>query len=297
MDTTHNDSPGGDSPAMALAEVVEQSRSILLDTWVDGVLRLPAVRTSGVARDALRRECGDLLDAIVAGARDGNVADLDAPAYDKARKLLAEFSEVRAREGLAPEDTATAVFTLRGALLEVLQGQYGDDPGVLYGAVVDASALIDALGLLAFDTYVRRREEVIARQGHELMELSTPVVKLWEGVLAVLLIGTLDSSRAQVVTESLLRTIVDTGSEIAIIDITGVPTVDTMVAQHLLATVAATRLMGADCIISDIRPQIAQTIVHLGVDLDVTTKASLAGALRVALGRLGLSVGPTGSRS
>ena len=297
MDTTRKQTRAGDSTALALAEVVEQSRSVLVDTWVDGVLRLPGVRNSGVARDALTRECGDLLDAIVAGARDGSVADLDAPAYDKARQLLAEFTEVRARQGLAPSETAAAVFTLRGALLPVLQAKYSDDPSVLYRALLDASALIDALGLLTFDSYVRHREDVIARQGRELMELSTPVVKLWEGVLAVPLIGTPDSSRAQVVTENLLQTIVDTGSEIAIIDITGVPTVDTIVAQHLLKTVAAARLMGADCIISGIRPQIAQTIVHLGVELDVTTKASLASALQVALGRVGLSVGAAGSQS
>ncbi len=297
MDTTDKPRGSGDSATIALGELVEQSGSALLDAWVDAVLDLPGIRAAGMGRDEVRRECRELLDAVAAGARDGNVTDLEAPAYDHARQLLTELTELRARQGLAPSESASAILTLREPLLRVLRAEYGDDPGVLYGAVLEASALIDALALLSLETYVQRREEVIARQSHELMELSTPVVKLWEGVLAVPLIGTLDSERAQVVTENLLQRIVETGSQIAIIDITGVATVDTVVAQHLLKTVAATRLMGADCIISGIRPQIAQTLVHLGVELDVTTKASLADALRAALERIGLSVGGIGSGS
>jgi rsbT co-antagonist protein RsbR len=297
MGTTHTERSGGDTPMMALAQVLEQSRTGLLDAWAEAVLDLPAVRASGVGQEMVRRECGEMLDAIAAGIRDGNSTDLDAPAYDKARQLLGELTETRARQGLTLSEAATTVFALRGALLQGIRAQYGDDAALLYQAVADASALIDALGLLTVDTHARRREDVVARQGHELMELSTPVVKLWEGVLAVPLVGALDRSRAQSVTENLLQAIVETGSQIAIIDITGVPTLTTIVAQHLLKTVAATRLMGADCIISGIRPQIAQTVVHLGVELDVVTKASLADALRVALGRIGVRFGAAGSQS
>jgi rsbT co-antagonist protein RsbR len=172
------------------------------------------------------------------------------------------------------------------------------DGAALAAEMWSTTLLLDELGLYTTEVNQKTREEVISRQEQELLELSTPVVRLWDGVLALPLIGTLDSARTQVVMESLLEKIVQTGAGIAIIDITGVPTVDTLVAQHLLKTVAAARLMGADCIISGIRPQIAQTIVHLGVVLsDVTTKATLADALAVALGRLGLAIGPASARA
>ena len=167
------------------------------------------------------------------------------------------------------------------------------DPAELGAETWTATVLLDRLGLFTTEVYQRSREEVIARQQQELLELSTPVVKLWEGVVAVPLIGTLDSARTQVVMENLLTRIVETGAQVAIIDITGVPTVDTLVAQHLIKTVAAARLMGAECIISGIRPQIAQTIVHLGVELEnVTTKATLADAIAVALRGHGVRASP-----
>ncbi len=192
------------------------------------------------------------------------------------------------RPASRPAETATFVFSLKQPLFDRLRNEMKSDADALAEELWGASVLIDKLGLLTTEVYQKSREDVIARQQRELLELSTPVVELWDDVLALPLVGTLDSARTQIVMETLLQKIVDTGASIAIIDITGVPTVDTLVAQHLLKTVAATRLMGADCIISGIRPQIAQTIVHLGVDLgEVITKATLADAFRVALKRTG----------
>jgi len=197
------------------------------------------------------------------------------------------MSRSRTQKGFTPGETATFVFSLKEPLFTLLRREMGKDAEKLAEEVWHATLLLDKLGLYTTEVHQKNREEVIQRQQEELLELSTPVVKLWDGILALPLIGTLDSERTQVVMESLLERVVDTGSEIAIIDITGVPTVDTLVAQHLLKTVAAARLMGADCIISGIRPQIAQTLVHLGVTLDVITKSSMADAFALALRRIG----------
>ena len=217
--------------------------------------------------------------------------DVMSPAWAEVREFLSRLSRVRAQQGATPADTAMFVFSLKQALFVHLRAE----PDIAADAFADevwaSTLLLDRLGLYTTELYQKSREEVIARQQQELLELSTPVVRLWEGVLALPLIGTLDSARTQIVMENLLNEIVSTGAAMAIIDITGVPTVDTLVAQHLLKTVAAARLMGADCIISGIRPQIAQTIVHLGVDLeDVITKATLADAFMLALHRNGLGV-------
>jgi rsbT co-antagonist protein RsbR len=204
---------------------------------------------------------------------------------------LAQLSRSRAIAGFSPSETATFVFSLKQPLFARLSAELAGDAAALGSAIWEATTLLDSLGLATTEEHQRARESVIERQQRELMELSTPVVKLWEGVLAVPLIGTLDSERTQVVMETLLQGIVDTNSTMAIIDITGVPTVDTLVAQHLLKTVAAARLMGADCIISGIRPQIAQTIVHLGLTLsEVTTKATMADAIKLALKREHLEI-------
>jgi rsbT co-antagonist protein RsbR len=231
--------------------------------------------------------------AFLQGVRSAASTDLDlkAAAWQPVRTLLADVSISRARQGFSPSETATFVFSLKQPLFARLNRELVQDARALADETWTATKLLDGLGLYTTEVYQKGREEIIIRQQQELLELSTPVVELWQGVLALPLIGTLDSSRTQVVMESLLQQIVDTKSEVAIIDITGVPTVDTLVAQHLLKTVAAARLMGADCIISGIRPQIAQTIVHLGVDLgDVVTKGSLADALTVALSRTGFVV-------
>jgi rsbT co-antagonist protein RsbR len=204
---------------------------------------------------------------------------------------LTTISQSRARQGFTPSETATFVFSLKEPLFARLSQELRSDAKTLADEIWRATVLLDALGLFTTEAYLKTREAIIGEQQREMLELSTPVVQLWEGVLGLPLIGTLDSARTQVVMESLLQRIVDTGARLAVIDITGVPTVDTLVAQHLLKTVAAARLMGADCIISGIRPQIAQTIVHLGLDLNtVATKATLADAFALALQRVGLAV-------
>lgn len=234
--------------------------------------------------------------ALLSGLKEGLVAQgeptaFDAPAWQSIRDTLAALSASRAAQGASAGDTSVFVLAMKKPLFSALQQHYGNKPEELAQALWWVSTLVDKLAQHTASTYQRAREDIITRQQQELLELSTPVIKLWDGVLAVPMIGTLDSNRTQVVMEALLQRIVDTGSELAIIDITGVPTVDTLVAQHLLKTVTAIRLMGADCIISGIRPQIAQTIVHLGIDLQgVTTKATLADALALALKRGGYTV-------
>ena len=249
------------------------------------------VRRDKIAENELRQQAAQLLPLLARALDSGDAFDIEGGAWDDTRQLLAEISQSRVRQGYSPIDTASFMFALKEPLFAYLRQQITAQPQELGDAIVSTSKLFDELGLLTIAIYQKAREQVILRQQQELLELSTPVVQLWQNVLALPLIGTLDSARTQVVMESLLQKIVDTGALIAIIDITGVPTVDTLVAQHLLKTIAAARLMGADCIISGIRPQIAQTIVHLGVNLeDVITKATLADAFLVALERTGASI-------
>ena len=234
----------------------------------------------------------ELYVALQAGvAADADLSRFEDSGWAKARSALAALSQSRAAQGASAGDTSQFVLSLKKPLFAGVQQAFGADAKGALDATWTASTLVDKLAQFTATTYQRTREEVIQRQQQELLELSTPVVKLWDGVLAVPMIGTLDSSRTQLVMETLLTRIVETGSELAIIDITGVPTVDTLVAQHLLKTVTAIRLMGADCIISGIRPQIAQTIVHLGIDLQgITTKATLADALQLAMRKAGFVI-------
>ncbi|WP_051760517.1 STAS domain-containing protein [Herbidospora cretacea] len=230
----------------------------------------------------LDKELRELLDAVLSAVAAADGADTRSAAFGEVRALLVDLSRARALQGFSPRETAISVFALKRAVRESV------GVGPEFTAFSD---VIDELGLFTFESYAKTREEVIANQAEQLLELATPVVKLWHGVVALPLVGTLDSARAQVVMEKLLQTLVDTGSEYAIIDITGVPAVDTQVAQHLLKTIVAARLMGAECIISGIRPQIAQTIVALGIEFgDIATKATLADALLLALGRIGVDV-------
>jgi rsbT co-antagonist protein RsbR len=253
------------------------------------------LETSGAMRnlkaDDVDQQTKEFLRLLTAVLEKGGSQNITTADWDEVRQFLEKLSHQRALAGQDSSQTANFIFSLKGPMFALLQKQYVGDPAALAEQLWEISQLLDVLGLHTIRTYQKSRESVIKRQQEELLELSTPVVKLWDGVLALPMIGTLDSQRTQVVMESLLQRIVDTGSEIAIIDITGVPTVDTLVAQHLLKTVTAIRLMGADCIISGVRPQIAQTIVHLGLDLQgVVTKANLADALALALRRLGLTV-------
>ncbi|MFI7204335.1 STAS domain-containing protein [Micromonospora aurantiaca (nom. illeg.)] len=260
-----------------LAHLLSQHADRLTNRWTEIVGSSLRGRLS---RAELARQVQELHRALVDAGRQG-VSDLADEHGGELRAVLSELSTNRARQGFSATETAISVFALKDALLELMEDEKGDDT---LRDFVAFSALVDQMGLFTFETFVRARESLIADQAEQLLELSTPVVKLWEGVVAVPLVGTLDSARAQVVMERLLQTLVDTGSPYAIIDITGVPAVDTQVAQHILKTVVAARLMGADCIISGIRPQIAQTIVALGIEFgDIATKASLADALRHVL--------------
>jgi rsbT co-antagonist protein RsbR len=250
-----------------------------------------ASRRGLVGEAELRNQFAQFVSLLMAALGSSERVDFKSPAWQDVRAFLAEMSTQRARQGFTPVETAMFVFSLKQPLFMRLREALGNDAATLADLTLTVSTLFDDLGLFTTEVFQTSREQVIVRQQQELLELSTPVVQLWDGILALPLIGTLDSARTQVVMENLLQKIVETGAAIAIIDITGVPTVDTLVAQHLLKTVAAARLMGADCIISGIRPQIAQTIVHLGVNLsNVTTKATLAAAFVIALQRTGKSV-------
>lgn len=259
----------------------------ILRRWLVELRAAGATRPDLISDADLERQCGEVLSILATALETGSV-DVSSGPFDAVKATLRSVSLTRARLGFSPSDTALFVFSLKEPILEPLQQLDGDARAQTLLAL---NKLIDQLGLYTVEVFQQGREEVILRQQQEMLELSTPVVKLWDGILALPLIGTLDSERTQVVMETLLQNLVDTASTIAIIDITGVPTVDTKVAQHLIQTVAAARLMGADCIISGIRPQIAQTIIHLGVVLpDVATKATLADAFAIALARLGQTV-------
>jgi rsbT co-antagonist protein RsbR len=270
-----------------LSEVLAENESSILDGWMREMSG--ATRRSDLIRDAeFRGQCSKFLKLLQLGAASGSL-DLQIPAWEPVRAMLAEISRTRAQQGFSPTETATFVLSVKKPIFSRLRLRLGSDAEALAGELWGCTELIDELGLFTTEIFLKTREEIIRRQQEEMLELSTPVVKLWDGILALPIIGTLDSARTQIVMEAMLGAIVKTNSRVAIIDITGVPTVDTLVAQHLLKTVTAARLMGADCIISGVRPQIAQTIVHLGINLlDVTTKATLSDAFSLALQRTGV---------
>jgi rsbT co-antagonist protein RsbR len=273
-----------------LPQLLQKHEAELLAEWVREQKRL-LKGTSGVKEQELQSRCAEFLSQLRKVAQESGFTNPSGPAWEDLRSLLNEVSRTRSLEGYTPSETAMFVFSLKKPLFAVVRRDLANDPEALAQETWRVTEVIDELGLYTTEIYQRTREGVIQRQQQEMLELSTPVVKLWDGVLALPLIGTLDSARTQVVMEGLLQRIVEQGAEIAILDITGVPTVDTLVAQHLIKTVTAARLMGADCIISGIRPAIAQTIVHLGVDLgNVVTKATLADAFAIALRKIGMSV-------
>jgi rsbT co-antagonist protein RsbR len=273
-----------------IAEVLRKHESEILRQWLID-LSASSRRGDLMSDQDVRSQATQFLKSVTTAIQQGSGFDSRAPQWKAVTELLDEVSRSRAIQGSSPSETATFVFTVKKPIFSILRKEYSTDATQMADLWWAASELVDQLGLYTTESYQKAREGVIMRQQQDLLELSTPVVKLWDRVLALPLIGTLDSQRTQVVMETLLQQIVQDGAEVAIIDITGVPTVDTLVAQHLLKTVTAARLMGADCIISGIRPSTAQTIVHLGVDLqDVMTKATLADAFRVALRRMGLRV-------
>ena len=273
-----------------LADILRRDQPQILAEWTKLQLDSIVTRRELMTEAELAQQSRDFLALFATAVSADERFDAKGPSWGSVREFLARISESRARQGFSPSETATFVFSLKEPVFNRLRAATTDSE-TLASDAWRVTQLLDALGLYTTEVHQRSRDSVILRQQQEMLELSTPVVTLWEGILALPLIGTLDSARTQIVMENLLQRIVDSGSSIAILDITGVPTVDTLVAQHLLKTVAAARLMGADCIISGIRPQIAQTIVHLGVDLNaVTTKATLADAFAVALRRLSLTI-------
>jgi rsbT co-antagonist protein RsbR len=274
-----------------VADLIERSQQEILEDWLQEQTKALSRRRDLMTDAQLREQSSALLGLMAAGFRSG--AEVDGAEWQPVRARLEDISRTRAMQGFTPTETAMFVFSMKQPFMKRLK-----QANVSLDDAWDFTEALDKLGLYTTEMFQRTREQVISRQQAEMLELSTPVVQLWDGILALPLIGTLDSRRTQSVMETLLERIVETGSEYAIIDITGVPTVDTLTAQHLIKTITATRLMGAECIISGIRPQIAQTIVHLGVDLgDVQTKSSLAGALDLALRRRGLTVSKTSNLS
>jgi rsbT co-antagonist protein RsbR len=278
-----------------LAEIVSRNEEQIRTEWMRDMGKA-AQRTDLIAKTELEEQCSALLNNVVAGIKTSGPTDLSAAGWNATREFLQEISTSRARQGFSPSEVATFVLSLKQPLFSAIRRSLNGNQDQLFEMVWTATQLLDQLALITTEAFMSAREELISRQQQELLELSTPVVKLWDDILALPIIGTLDSARTQVVMESLLQTVVATNSKFAIIDITGVPTVDTLVAQHLLKTITAARLMGAECIISGVRPQIAQTIVHLGINLeDVVTKANLADAFALALTKSGRKVVRDGS--
>jgi rsbT co-antagonist protein RsbR len=279
---------------VSISSIMQKRKAEIQAAWVAQLATAASSKTGKVAGETLRRQADDFLTAFNIAIESGRMDDIGGAEWSDVRAFLENLSKERALAGFRSDETATFILSLKRPLFDALRQESLSDPQQFADRVWETTLLLDKLALHTVSAYQRAREDVINRQQQELLELSTPVVKLWDGILALPMIGTLDSARTQIVMESLLQKIVDTESQIAILDITGVPTVDTMVAQHLLKTVTALRLMGAECIISGVRPQIAQTIVHLGVDLQgVSTTANLADALALAMRRIGVTVTKT----
>jgi rsbT co-antagonist protein RsbR len=271
--------------------LLKKNEADLVNEWVREQTAPGVMRGNLIRQEELVTQCREFLRLLVDVTNSGDWESTSSAAFEPVRDMLARISATRSEHGFSPAETATFVFSLKRPLFTMLQRELKGEPEALFDEVWSATTTLDRLGLFTSECYQKSREAVIAHQQAEMLELSTPVVKLWDGILALPLIGTLDSNRTQIVMETLLQRIVETNSEVAIIDITGVPTVDTLVAQHLMKTVSAARLMGVECIISGVRPQIAQTIVHLGVALgEIPTKSSLAAAFKLALRRVGMSI-------
>jgi rsbT co-antagonist protein RsbR len=273
-----------------MSTVLKKSGKQIHASWLKDLANAQSGK-GRISATELEQQSAEFIKLLTDASEHAKASDIAAPEFRAVRDFLDGISRSRVAQGFSSDETASFIFSLKKPFFAALRIDAGKDANALADQVWHATELLDALGLHTVKAYQKSREEVINRQQREMLELSTPVVKLWDGILALPMIGTLDSARTQVVMESLLQKVVETGAQIAILDITGVPTVDTLVAQHLLKTVTALRLMGAECIISGVRPQIAQTIVHLGVDLQgVTTKANLADALALALKRTGTSL-------
>ncbi len=277
--------------AFSAAKSLQKKKSQILEYWMEQQSTDEVLREDLISNEDLRTQSEELLNSFVTDLPMKNQENLQAEDFEGVLELLGGLAITRARQGFSPRETGLYVFSLKEAILKALQDEVKNDPETLYKESLKISRLFDSFATSTFETFIKGREEVILRQTDEIAEISTPVIRVWDGILALPIIGTLDSARTQVVMENLLQEIVETGSSIAILDISGVPAVDSLVAQHLIKTVSATRLMGAECIISGIRPEIAQTVVHLGIDLsNIITKSSLANALKYAFATLALEV-------
>jgi len=274
-----------------LSNLFAKRETRLLTDWMRNQLEAGSLRSGQIKEDELKEQSRRFLREFVQALKLGEVDDITGQTWRVTRELLAEYSRSRALQGFTPSETAMFIFSMKEPLFTLLREQVKENPEELADQIWTVTKLLDKLGLYTAEVYGQSREDIVSRQAHELLELSTPVVELWDKIILLPLIGTLDSERSQVMMENLLNHIVKCRAEIAIVDISGVPTVDTLVAQHLIKTVSAARLMGADCIISGIRPQIAQTVVHLGLQLDVISKATMADAFALALRRTGKTVG------
>lgn len=271
-------------------KIFQKKKSAILERWMKVQLTEEGLREDLMSNDDLRMQSEELLNAVIDSLSDANIGDASLNDFDGVNEILSSISISRAKQGYSPRETGIYIFGLKEALMDTLSDEIRD-ADTLYKQSMLINRMMDSFSINTFETYIKGREEVILRQTDEITEISTPVIRVWDGILALPIIGTLDSSRTQVVMENLLQEIVETGSSIAILDISGVPAVDSLVAQHLIKTVAATRLMGAECIISGIRPEIAQTVVHLGIDLSqIITKSTLASALKTAFTILRLEV-------
>lgn len=270
--------------------ILQKKKKNVLETWVKLQLADESLREDLMSNDELRSQSEELLESFVNSLTDDNIDNPRSTDFETVVDTLNAISISRAKQGFSPRETGTYVFSLKDAMVTVLQQEL-KDPQELYVQSLKIGKVVDSFGVSTFEAFIKGREEVILRQTDEITQISTPVIRVWDGILALPIIGTLDSARTQVVMESLLQEIVQSGSSIAILDISGVPAVDSLVAQHLIKTVSATRLMGAECIISGIRPEIAQTVVHLGIDLSgVITKSTLASALKTAFIMMQLQV-------
>jgi len=274
-----------------VSKLLKKKKKELFESWLNNQLLDESLREDLISNEETRDQSNALLDALLNSISNTNIADPSSAEFEAVNDILEGLSISRAKQGFSPRETGAFIFSLKDAVIHTLQVEIQNDPVLLYELMLKISRLFDRFSVVTFETFIHGREEVILRQTNEITEISTPVIRVWDGILALPIIGTLDSARTQVVMEALLQEIVDTGSSIAILDISGVPAVDSLVAQHLIKTVAATRLMGAECIISGIRPEIAQTIVHLGIDLSkIMTKSTLAAALKYSFGLLQLEV-------
>jgi len=273
------------------SQLLQKKKKNILELWMKNQLSDEGLRDDLISNEELRSQSEELIDALVGNLSSANFNDLNADEWNPVIEILGGIAITRARQGFSPRETGNFIFSLKDAILEVLKGETKNDLQTLFDESVKINRIMDNLSVITFETFIKGREEVILRQTDEISEISTPVIRVWDGILALPIIGTLDSARTQIVMENLWQEIVDTGSSIAILDISGVPAVDSLVAQHLIKTVSATRLMGAECIISGIRPEIAQTVVHLGIDLsNIITKSTLASALAYAFKVMRLEV-------